>query len=632
MGVPFLTRHLYPFAESIVLGGHQDTPPHIVKKCVKDVVIDGPSLVYHVSMRLLSQSDPSLQYPHLQPTCDEVSCAVMIYLLQLTIHGVKIHTIYFDGALPAQKKHTRLARLERSRRKLEWLRSKSPHGFQMSGSPRKARTINLETVFQRRALPAKYNNILENPFIVPAVFEDLKHRWCRKNIVSVLNDVPGLDIASLDDLPWANIVEMVPGEADMYCAQRARLTGSSILTNDSDLLLHDLGTLGSVVLLDSVELGACSFSSPPRPQIRAFRLCPALLAHRLGLANLLSLAYELKTHPDTGISQLIQRSKCIDGSPEYMSGYRLFAEEYESNPSFEQEVACQSYPQCFDPRISEVFSMYGRWSAQRFQGPPHMYLVVPNEDPARQCAWVQGKVYRIMGYSALNISYPINERYSFVDEYVRRGGRITADRVSMRDKDWLLIEIRSLCNLLNTVHDHLGIEMTSPVYWRMFALYVIYDGQTIPSKEHLTRFLRLGYMGKKLDWTDIHLLAQMQSVLYSLRILKQLLGFAGFTGDQTIQTMTILDCLPPLHILMRSVREMGEEFYTERSVSELVNRLIQLVAQSPYSEDAPNCGTDTRQHADDSATPTAEINELGAVRASLPQKTLSNIYELLSQQ
>ncbi|PWY96808.1 hypothetical protein BO94DRAFT_454102 [Aspergillus sclerotioniger CBS 115572] len=627
MGIPFLTRHLYPFAESVVLGENQETP-HSQVKSARAVVIDGPSLVYHVSMRLLSRSDHSLQYPDSQPTCDQISCGVMIYLLQLTILGVKIHNICFDGALPAQKRHTRFVRLEKSRRKLELLRSKPLCGFQRSGSPLNIRTINPEIVFQKRTLPAKYYNIPESPFIVPAVFEDLKYRWCRKNIASVVKDVPGLNVASLDDLPWADISVMVPGEADMYCAHLARLTGSAILTNDSDLLLHDLGTFGSVVLLDSVDL----FSLPQGPQIRALRLCPALVAHRLGMPNLLPLAYEIKNHPDTGINQLIQRSKCIDESPEYMSGYHLFAEEYKSNPSFDQEVACQSYPQCFDPRVSELFSLYGVWSAQTFQGHPYMYLVVLNEDPTRQCAWVQGKIYRNMGYSALNISYPINERYTFIDEYVRRGGRITTDRISMGDKGWLLMEIQSLCCTLNTVHHHLGIAMASPVYWRMFALFIIYDGQTrlaVPSREHLLRFLTLGYMGKKLEWTDIHLLAQMQSVLYSLRILKQLLGFAGYTDEHTLQTRAILDTLPPLYILMRSIREMSEEFHTECSVSELVNRLLQLMEQTSYNADISTCGTDSHQYANDSAMSTAKINDF---RPSLPRKNPSNIYELLSQQ
>ncbi|KAI3000604.1 hypothetical protein CBS147346_6958 [Aspergillus niger] len=247
MGIPFLTRHLYPFAETIVFG----EPQKVQRKqteYVEAVVIDGPSLVYHVSMRLLSLSNGSSQ-----PTCDEVSCAVMVYLLQLSMLGVKIHKICFDGALPDEKRETRLARLERSRKKLVTLRTNSPHCFQKSSSPLRPRSISPKNILQRRSLPAKYANIPENPFIVPAVFEDLKHRWCKKNINSVVKNVPDLSTASLSDFPWGDAVVMVPGEADTYCAHVARLTGCAILTNDSDLLLHDLGKRGSVVLLDSIE-------------------------------------------------------------------------------------------------------------------------------------------------------------------------------------------------------------------------------------------------------------------------------------------------------------------------------------------------------------------------------------------
>lgn len=87
MGIPFLTRHLYPFAETIVFG----EPQKVQRKqteYVEAVVIDGPSLVYHVSMRLLSLSNGSSQ-----PTCDEVSCAAMVYLLQLSMLGVKMYSI-----------------------------------------------------------------------------------------------------------------------------------------------------------------------------------------------------------------------------------------------------------------------------------------------------------------------------------------------------------------------------------------------------------------------------------------------------------------------------------------------------------------------------------------------------------
>lgn len=92
MGIPRLTRHLRPFSDAVLLEGRlqkrQDGVGH-----VQSVVIDGPSLVYHVFWRLLSWSDSRIGFPDAQPTCNEVSCGVMIYLLLLTTTGVKMYLI-----------------------------------------------------------------------------------------------------------------------------------------------------------------------------------------------------------------------------------------------------------------------------------------------------------------------------------------------------------------------------------------------------------------------------------------------------------------------------------------------------------------------------------------------------------
>ena len=86
MGIPHLTRHLFPFAESVRLSGGEEDGV----LCVQSVVIDGPSLVYNVYFRLLSCVEQTLNPIDAQPTCDEVSMGVMFYLLQLTILGVKM--------------------------------------------------------------------------------------------------------------------------------------------------------------------------------------------------------------------------------------------------------------------------------------------------------------------------------------------------------------------------------------------------------------------------------------------------------------------------------------------------------------------------------------------------------------
>ncbi|PWY63559.1 hypothetical protein BO70DRAFT_391172 [Aspergillus heteromorphus CBS 117.55] len=623
MGIPFLTRLLYPYSQSVVLGHSPDLDR---AKSIKSVVIDGPSLVYHISTRLLSQSDTGLNYPDVQPTCDEVSCGFIIFLLQLAAHGVKIEKICFDGALPDEKRDTRLARLEKSRRKLEVLRSKTARSFPVSGDSYKARTIQPDTIFRRRNLPARYSHVPESSFIVPAIFEDLKQRWCRKNIVSFTGGVQGIEMIPLDDFPWADMTVMVPGEADAYCAYLAKLTGSSVLTNDSDLLLHDLGAAGSVILLTSVEVETYDASQPELLHIRALKLCPALIAPRLGLKSLLPLAYELKNSPDKGMEQLLQQLKTTEKSPEEHPEYVLFTDEYRSNERLGWAAASWSYPQSLDPRISELYSQYGSCSGNSLSKSLNMYLVVLNEDPTRQCAWAKGQLYRNMAYSTLNVLHPINKRHTFVDEYVRRGGRIATDHMPLKEKEWILMQTRSLLGVLNMTRDAFGIERTSPVYWRMFALYVIYDGSTntVPSSLSLIQFLSIGYMDKRPDWADIHLLAQIQSVLYSLRMLNQVFGIAGLTEDSVAQTRAALKHLPPLHILARPACEIIKELKVECSVNELVCRLMQLLGDNTHQDIsicAPQCSDETAMQTQ---------NYLPPVKHALRRS--SNIFEHLSQQ
>ncbi|KAI9036541.1 uncharacterized protein KD926_001678 [Aspergillus affinis] len=217
MGIPRLTQHLLPFSDTVLLGRGVNTEWEDHEN-IESIVIDGPSLVYHVFSRLLAWSDSKVNSPDIQPTCNEVSCGVMICLLQLTIVGVQIEEICFDGALPPHKREIRLTRLEKSRRKLEQFCLKTQKGFSCSDAPRSDRVVGPEKIFATRSISTKHNTLPENPFIVPAVFEDLKHRWNRANILNVAKDVMSIPQLYLADFPWADITVMVPGEADAHCA------------------------------------------------------------------------------------------------------------------------------------------------------------------------------------------------------------------------------------------------------------------------------------------------------------------------------------------------------------------------------------------------------------------------------
>lgn len=80
MGIPFLTKHLLPHADCVSFGRENTTT---TLPCTQAVVIDGPSLVYHVHHRLLAWLDAP-------PTCREVSQGVVRCLQQLQDHDVKM--------------------------------------------------------------------------------------------------------------------------------------------------------------------------------------------------------------------------------------------------------------------------------------------------------------------------------------------------------------------------------------------------------------------------------------------------------------------------------------------------------------------------------------------------------------
>jgi hypothetical protein len=88
MVIQYLTKHLLPYAENVKIDGK--TPDLADLARVQEVVIDGPSLVYHVHHRLLSWIDPSCDILDVQPSCDEISRGVCSYLLQLSKLGVEM--------------------------------------------------------------------------------------------------------------------------------------------------------------------------------------------------------------------------------------------------------------------------------------------------------------------------------------------------------------------------------------------------------------------------------------------------------------------------------------------------------------------------------------------------------------
>ncbi|KAJ5335439.1 hypothetical protein N7452_007842 [Penicillium brevicompactum] len=545
MGIPYLTKHLLPHAETVFLGGDVE------------VVIDGPSLVYHIHRRLLGWMDPNCDILDYQPSCDEISRGVGNFLLELTRLRVKIHKICFDGALPIPKRKVRLARIEKSRHRLTLARRNLP----LPATSRYRDVLSTEPgqVWCHRGLPRGRRGLAENPFMVSAVCEDLQHRWSRDAIQKEIN--PDITCLGESEYPWADITVMMPGEADVECARVSKLTGCAVLTDDSDLLLHDLGSSGAVLFLDSVH-SPTRVWDPIEPQIQGLRICPHDLSRRLGITDIRRFGFELTKDPHLRFADAIRRSKT--DSTETSSGYYDFLREYQH--STDQELSCRSKQlPPMDPRVSELYWQYAVPNTYCSDDSLHVYLGILNEDPGRRCAWEQGRAYRRLGYSALNLSF--KSQFKTISEFVRRGGRIVADQIEL-DETSIASDMDLLRQRLKQVQEIFGSGGES--FWFFFALYEIYEtSNTVPSGEQLESFLSSGYLKGGTDWADIHLLAQIQAILYSLRMLQQLLHVAALNDCN----LSLLDELPPLHIMMsrqRLVQSFGNTEVLRHMVSQLL--------------------------------------------------------------
>lgn len=418
--------------------------------------------------------------------------------------------------------------------------------------------------------------------MVSAVFEDLKFRWNWSKIKKTSDIFAATSLFKDSDYPWADICEMIPGEADIYCAELLKeKQGAAVLTNDSDLLVHDLGAQGSVIFLNSVEMEGWNPKYPADAEIKAMALCPTTLSRRLGIPGMRYLAYELKLDPHAGIRELIRRAKLVSETAERSPAYIQFMEEYRSHkeiiyrPGFDPSVL-----QSLDARVSELVLQYVS-EPSLCKDVPQIYFSVLHEDHSRRSAWVEGRNIRCLAYSLLNTLRASQERYPVVVECVRRGCRFCFDEIGLYDDDCIELELRTLLSRSRLVQEVSGQDPSSSIFWRIYAISELYNCNdktlTRPSQKQLEKLLAFEYADERMEWTDIHALAQVQAVLYSLRILTQILHVIPVHGETEREARMLLANLPPLCVLMRSRSELYRELNREVSRGHVSNRSANMI-------------------------------------------------------
>ena len=391
--------------------------------------------------------------------------------------------------------------------------------------------LNAEILFDSsRPLPSRVGGVIDAPFLVPAILD------------------------RLGASEYSSITEVVPGEADPYCAAAARSTDSIVLTNDSDLLVYDLGEKGALTSFSSIELQSCEDRCRC---LRARLQRPVEIAKQLGLSNLIRLAFELSEDYTITLNEAVKRSKLDIEISARISAFRDFGKLYCLEPiqSHPPGASIKGARKVFmDARVSELILQYRSPSHE----PVYMFLPVLIDDPSRSSAWAIAMNLRRFAYALLT-----QNSSSVVLEYGRRGSRIQPTMFQTEEGYLCTSDAATICRRLSAIDEEFG-PMPAWLTWRIFGMMEVFswylEGRTLPPSNMSSK----AFVGRdeiRLSWQDIHLAAQLEAALYSVRILKQVLGYViQINGNsalpELLELYQRLASLPPLGSLMPSRTEL----------------------------------------------------------------------------
>ena len=490
--------------------------------------------------------------------------------------------------MPLRKRAIRIERLETSLRKLSEYRQRYVDASICKKIKRDGQPQPSSVVLQSgtSSTPSYFRGIPPAAFIVPAVLD------------------------AIFGSKYAAVCSVVPGEAEVYCAAATKQSGAFILSNDSDLYVHDLGFNGAFVFLSSPELRAnddndegLHEASCQTITLSIFR--PRDIAERLGLDNLQQLAYEFQRRHSQTLPEALENAKRHQGREH--EGFQSFLEQYITEPSvsesqqFSQESLARisSHGRLLDPRISETICQL----ESRDQQTVHAYLLCLIEDPARSSAWLVASSHRCFAYSIYKTL--CNDRTEVsnkvIMELTRRGHNFATQEIPLFSYDNFIDFALRLHRQLDEYNTQFS-GLQKPLVWRLYALSQVYHwylntSRTPPSREALTRAMT-GIHKPRPTWDDIHLSAQIQAILYSLRMIKQILGYtAAFTNTPSNPILrdlaTVLADLPKLAHLIPSNLELAVQM-SEFDVGDILDNLAAILQKEAASPDQnPNLGIES---------------------------------------
>ncbi|KAI1441084.1 XPG domain containing-domain-containing protein [Annulohypoxylon stygium] len=473
------------------------------------VVIDGPALVHRISEYCTKRRPSSSGFACLPPY-SLLGSMVIGWLNELKSHNVNVRKIYFDGYLPPSKWDTRKSRLAKQSYILNELRSSNPLGSATTPTDAfshiQLHVHNFDDAFNA------HNKTPSPPFLIPAVLEALK-----------------------SDKNWGPLVSVVPGEADVFCAEDVRQNGGTLLTTDSDLLIQDLGLKGNVAFLWGLTL-----DPPPANEIKALKMSFHDANQRLGLTNLGGLprvAFESRKGNKHGFPRAfdaaLRNAKENRGDVLHSPEYKDFMKEFELKEYLPSHHPVLGLLSNLDPRISEfviqalLFNDKTGLEDKSLRGPESFSIFLPVlfEDHYNKSAWNDSTKTRQLGYCILRYLNSQNVtriiEYRIIESLASKTGR----QIEIPDSKLLLAACTRLITLLETLAESFS---ATNMRWLAFAVYwdmecSSSEGRKAISAELIEEANQSQPNLQNYSWDLMHFTAQFQAHLYSLRIVKQVL-------------------------------------------------------------------------------------------------------------
>jgi hypothetical protein len=296
-------------------------------------------------------------------------------------------------------------------------------------------------------------------------------------------------------------------------------------------------------------------------------LWPGEVGQRLGLAvegGWMRVGFEVAERVGT-FYEAVRRAKA--GAIGGLCGGKMDREKTERFEAFIEEFRAQEDKEDsawagLDPRVAEVATQCE--DQGKVEQTVHVYLPFLIEDPARASAWKVAVAWRTLAYALLMHGIDHRGEGRRLLEYGRRGDRIVPAEVGVPGWEVCLGCAERFAQQLEAARQRLTC-LPAMGFWRMFAMVVVYRWhidieQPFPPAQAVWNAL-FGVQGRPWNWMEVYISAQLDAVLYSLRILKQALAYLAkkpaCTLEPHIATLAMeLESLPPIGDMMRSRLEL----------------------------------------------------------------------------